>query len=119
VMSPKVMFVHCALALGLSVAGCGPAAEEVCASVHEATCPSDFPRANPDFAYDYKSPGDDETDCIKSLNGPCASELEEYIECLERDPVCCQEEGPDGFQCTNTSCTQEAYGACVAAQYRQ
>ncbi|MEO7331555.1 MAG: hypothetical protein ABI193_23475 [Minicystis sp.] len=106
------------LALGPAAGGCSNA-EEACALVHEASCPADFPRANPDFAYDYRSPDAEQTDCVKSIQGPCASEFQEYVDCLTNDPVCCQNEGPDGYQCTENHCSQEAYGDCVAAIYRE
>lgn len=106
-----LMAAGCAMALG--AASCGDSSTEACAKVHEASCPSDKPNANPDFAYDYKD--GDQTDCEEILDGGnCDAELQEYIDCLVADPTCCADADEEGsIDCSYSECNQDAYGACA------
>jgi hypothetical protein len=97
--------------MGLVAVGCGKSAEDRCAAVHQASCPADHPRANPDFAYTQSA-------CVTAADSACSSEFDDYLDCLAKSPICCEKPGADGaYQCTSSSCSQEAYGKCVSQQY--
>lgn len=106
------------LALSVACIACGKSAKDHCAQVHQATCPADHPMVNPYFAYDYRSPGSDKTDCEKSLDGPCGSELAQYVDCYIKDPICCAQKDNGYLDCVGgQSCNQDAYLACVSMQH--